>query len=373
MNEPPRRHRRDFLQGKAAWDAIASKTQAENQPGRGITASSGTGQGDSEAGYLLHISRPAMACQFDLILNAGRSNERHDTELAVAALDLLAVLEDQLSVYRDTSEVCRLNRLAGRESVHVEAGLFRLLQQSAMISRTTGGAFDITSTPLSKAWGFWRRAGRFPSPNEIDEARQHVGWEQIRLDSERQTVAFSSDGVEINLNAIGKGYAIDRCADCLEFPTRSALEPVTDFLIHGGQSSVLARGSRSGFDGWTISLRNPLRPEQRLLEFCLRNRALGTSGTGTQFFYHAGKRYGHIIDPRTGCPADQVLSSSAIASTAAEADALATAFYVMGWERTAAYCAEHPQIGAALILPGERQGAIEICTANIEESELKRL
>ena len=118
---------------------------------------------------------------------------------------------------------------------------------------------------------------------------------------------------------------------------------IDDFLIHGGNSSVLARGKRKAESGkrtevdgipspqspapspsipWSIGLRHPLRPDQRLAEFTLQDQALGTSGSGSQFFHHQGKRYGHILDARTGWPAEQVLSATIIAPTAAEADAL---------------------------------------------------
>src|SRR5690606_4402755 len=125
------------------------------------------------------------------------------------------------------------------------------------------------------------------------------------------------------------------------------------FLLHGGNSSVLARGSSDATAGsehddagWWIGLRHPLRPDQRVGQVRLLNSALGTSGSGTQFFIHKGRRYGHILDPRSGWPAQNVLSTTVIAPTAAEADALATAFYVMGSSAVEEFCQRHPQISA---------------------------
>ena len=92
----------------------------------------------------------------------------------------------------------------------------------------------------------------------------------------------------------------------------------------------------SSFSGWSVGLRHPLKPGVRLAEFVLQNQALGTSGSGTQFFHHHGKRYGHIIDPRSGWPADEVLSATVIAPTAEVADALSTAFYVAGIDAASA-------------------------------------
>ena len=103
--------------------------------------------------------------------------------------------------------------------------------------------------------------------------------------------------------------------------------------------------------GWCVGVSHPLRPQQRLAEFHLQDQALGTSGSGVQFFHHQGKRYGHVLDPRTGTPADRVLSSTAIAPDAATADALATAFYVMGVDATREYCESHPEVSALLQCP----------------------
>jgi thiamine biosynthesis lipoprotein len=182
-------------------------------------------------------------------------------------------------------------------------------------------------------------------------------------------VRFLAPGVEINLGGIGKGYALDRCADLL----RAA--GIEDFLIHGGQSSVLAVGSHPATpgQGWNIGLRHPLRPDRRLAEFFLRDQALGTSGSGTQFFHHRGKRYGHLLDPRTGRPADGVLSATVLAPDAAEADALATAFYVLGPEAAATYGASHDGIATLLATPGPKQGSVELHAHGLAEDAWQSL
>jgi thiamine biosynthesis lipoprotein len=197
--------------------------------------------------------------------------------------------------------------------------------------------------------------------------------------------------MEINLGSIGKGYALDRCAQLL----RQA--GVHDFLLHGGQSSVLGGGSQGGEkgessavaetpasadaqpmqpgttasapQGWRVGVRDPLRPRRRLGEIRLHNRALATSGSGVQFFVHNGQRYGHILDPRSGWPAQGVLSTTVVAPSAADADALSTAFYVMGPQRAAAYCRVHPQVGCVMSCPGERSGALELHIFGLGEGD----
>jgi thiamine biosynthesis lipoprotein len=198
-----------------------------------------------------------------------------------------------------------------------------------------------------------------------------VGSRRVLLDPVRKTIRFASTGVEINLNAIGKGYALDRAADVL------LADGVRDFLIHGGQSSILARGSRQATpaepSGWLIAVRHPLHHEQRLAEVRLRDGALGTSGSGNQFFHFGGKRYGHVIDPRTGYPAQGLLSATILAPSAAAADALATAAFVLGVERTLALCAGHGELAALLVAPGDRDGEIRLHTAGLAADQWRRL
>ena len=289
-----------------------------------------------------------MACEFQITYH------QEDTEAADAALealDMIESLEAQLTVYRATSEVSEINRTAAQGPVQVEPHLFALLQQAKQLAADTGGAFDITSTPLSRCWGFLDRNGRRPTDEEIEEALATVGSEQILLDDQTGTIAFSNEGVQFNLNSIGKGYALDRVAAYLDELG------VQDYLWHGGSSSVLARGCNRAQPelGWTIGLRNPLQPADRIAELYLRDRALATAGGGTQFFEFDGKRYSHIIDPRTGWPVSDRFTATVLAPSAALADGLATAFFVMDSKEVGKYCADHPKIAALLVDedPGE--------------------
>ncbi len=305
------------------------------------------------------VARTAMACQFEVMLPPG--SPTHVTS-ALSALDLVEALEAQLSVYRDTSEVARLNREAARSWVRVEEGLFDLLELAKRLHAETAGAFDVTAGRLIKAWGFFKRAGRMPEPQALAAARRCVGSELVMLDPAARAVRFAREGVEINLGAIGKGYALDRACQVLQE------RGVREFLLHGGRSSVLARASRDGAEadqeGWLIGVRHPLLPHRRLAEIRLCNQALGTSGSAVQFFRHEGRRYGHILDPRTGWPADGVYSATVVAPTAAEADALATAFYIMGPREASAYCRSHPGVGMLLVARGAGDEA-ELCVEGL--------
>jgi len=369
MSEPTKTTRRDFLSGKSAAEALGDALIGAPQPLPPPSSVVGVQPGS----HLLSVSREAMACLFEVVFDATR---RDATEAAVAALELVAALEDQLTIYRDTSEVADINRQAFEEPVTVESGLFGLLRRAVELSEPTAGAFDITAGRLSKVWGFFRRQGQMPAESDVADAIANVGSRYLKLDEAAQSIRFLKNGLELNLGAIDKGYALDRAADSL---VASGLH---DFLIHGGNSSVLARGERQNSEfriqnsefplGWSIALRHPLKPDIRLAEFFLHNQALGTSGSGTQFFHHQGKRYGHIIDPRTGWPAEKVLSATVIAPNAEKADALSTAFYVAGLELAQNYCQQHPEISALLTTQSGPAG-IELHPVNLSADRWRRL
>ena len=369
--------RRDFLKGRSAADAMADAAQ------RALPAE----EADSRAGkrgaraYLIHVGRRAMACEFEVCLNAGQYP--NGMEAALEALDLIETLEAQMTVFRETSEISRINRTAAEGPVEVEPRLFELLELALQLYGQTQRAFDVTSAPLWKLWGFSRRAGTVPEEEPLAEALRCVGSHLVELDPQGKTVRFRQPGVELNLGSIGKGFALDRAAELL------AAAGIEDFLFHGGQSSVLARGASTDAapaapaapggtpgstpGGWTVGVRHPMRRRQRLAQIRLRDRALATSGSGTQFFRHQGRRYGHILDPRTGRPAEGVLSATVIAPTAAMADALSTAFYVMGPEPALEYCQTRPELAALLICPATRGTGFEIRSAGLEDDELKIL
>lgn len=330
--------RRDFLKGRGAARTLTDKLQ--KWADRHVSPAPALA-GDSPS---LHVqaSRRAMACDFEVQYHA---TDVDAGEAALEAFDLIEAIEGQLTIYRSCSEIIDINRSAAEGPVCVEPHLFALLEQSGRLYRETHGAFDITSTPLSRAWGFTRREGRLPGTGEIEAALAPVGFDKVLLDDTNCTIQFRNPGVEINLNSIGKGYALDRAAAHMDE------QGVCDYLWHGGRSSVLARGCNRADSRqcWTLGLRDPMEPSRRLAEFYLRDRTLATAGGGTQFFEHEGKKYSHVIDPRTGWPAQGVCTATALAPTAAEADALATAFFVMGVEATAEYCAAHPEIGVAVV------------------------
>ena len=287
----------------------------------------------------LRVHRKAMACRFEVTLPRERG------EHVVAAADALIEadrIEAVLSVFREGTEVSRVNRLGASGSVAVSSELFALLERCAWLHAATEGAFDITSTPLSRCWGFLEREGRVPNESTLAPARDVVGMRRVRLNTASHAVAFDKTGVELNFGAIGKGYAVDRVGD------RLRRTGAREALVSAGGSSVLALGGRNG--GWLVDIRSPLLATERLARVALRHGALGTSGAGEQYVVADGTRYGHVIDPRSGAPAQGVLSSTVVTREAAIADALSTAFLIGGPELARRYCEAHKRTLALLVL-----------------------
>lgn len=343
--------RRDFLQGRSATEAL-----------RGVGTSWGEkGEAASSPAATLSVMRRAMACDFQVRLHATAT--QNETEAALAALDAIELAEDRLTVYRDQSELIDLNHEAACGPADVEPDLWEVLLLADRLHAASGGAFDLTAGPLSEAWGFARREGRLPTADQLTAARARVGWGGVRLDTDSKTLAFARPDLQINVNSVGKGFALDLASDVLR------RHGVRDALLNGGRSTLVAFGARPGGDGavgWGVGVRHPLRPNQYLAEFDLCDAAFSTSGSATQCFVHDGKRYGHLIDPRSGWPADGLHSVSVVAPTGAEADALSTAFYVMGHAASTDYCRSRPEIQALFVLPGEREGAVDLRGENLD-------
>ncbi len=356
-------NRRDFLSGRAAQDELRRQ---------GEKIADGLSDGSEEspepsAGPTIRVATTAMACEFAVLLNSDGTPQPQSTAEAWAASDVLDWvhhLEDQMTVYRDNSELADINRRAHAEAVSVESKLFRLLCQARDIARETEYAFDPTSGPCIKLWRECREANRLPTAEEIQSCLDCSGIQRVEFDESAETVHYAKPGVELNLGGIGKGYALDVVANEL---TGQGFE---SFLVSGGHSSLIARGGHNGHAGWPVGIRNPLFPTERLATILLCDRAMSTSGSGVQHFRHEGKRYGHIVDPRTGWPVDELVSVTVLAPTAAEADALSTAFFVLGLEKTQAYCDNRRNVGAWLIPSPQRGRTLRPVRCNLPDEVL---
>jgi thiamine biosynthesis lipoprotein len=310
------------------------------------------------SGHWIRVHRTAMACRFEVTLAGEDAAHVAAAQEALADVDRI---EDVLTVFRDSSEVSRVNRDAAGGPVRVSETLAGLLERCRVLHRETGGAFDPSAAALSRCWGFLRREGRLPSAEEVKAAMTQVGFDNVELDREARAVRFLRHDLGLNFGAVGKGYALDRVAEGMR------RKGVPRALLSAGGSSVLAFGG--GDEGFVVDVRSP-RARAALARIRLRDAALGTSGAGEQYFEAGGKRYGHVLDPRTGWPAVGVLSASAVGPTATDCDALSTAFLVAGPELAESYCVEHPGTLALLVLEAqpERTVAFGECAGAAVES-----
>ncbi len=306
---------------------------------------------DCPGAFLTSLTHRAMATEFVVMLP---QNQAHHCDAAIDALESLDQIERALTIYSEHSEIAQVNREAFERPVKVSAETFRLLQRALHWSEQTGGAFDITAGPLVEAWGFTKRSGRKPTDEEIKQAIGRVGYQYLILDGDCQTVRFAKSGMSINLGAIGKGEALDRLSRQLK------TDGVESFLLHGGNSSIVAVGDQVSARGrgWAVGISHPTKPRRRLGGIWLRNAALATSGSGKQFFHHRGRRYGHVIDPRTGYPAGDLLSLTVITDSAADADAAATGYFVAGRDAVSEIAQRHEGISALTVAPGKRQDEV---------------
>ena len=307
-------------------------------------------------------ARQAMGTRWEIVL-PGEERPRL-MGAAEEALDEVERLEAQLSKFKIESDVSGINTFAATEPVRVEPRLFSLLRRALAVSRETEGAFDLTVGPLLRAWGFVGGAGLLPDPAELEAAREVVGFELVELDEEASTIRFLREGVNLDLGAIGKGYAIDRSRELLEDAG------VDRGLIHGGTSTVYGLGAPPGEEGWRVALRDPRRGEQDLLgEILLRDRGLSVSGPHNRAFRAGDRLYGHVLDPRTGEPTEGALLAAVAHASGTLTDALSTALLVLGPEGLPLIGASYPD--ADLLVAVETPEGVWLHTAGPDAWRLK--
>jgi thiamine biosynthesis lipoprotein len=251
---------------------------------------------------------------------------------ADAAFDEVARIDALLSNYRAGSEWSGVNRRASEVPVTVSPELFDLLSACLAYSRESEGAFDITVGPLMKVWGFYKGSGNLPSRDEVAAALPRIGYRHIHLDVSNRSVWFDRAGVEMDPGGIGKGYAVDRMVDVLK------RQGVRIARVSASDSSIYGMGAPPEEPkGWRVAIKDPRHPRQAVAEVFLRDTSISTSGTSEKFFRAGGRVYAHIMDPRTGYPAQGSLSVSVIAPRTVDSEAWTKPYFVNGREWTATH------------------------------------
>ncbi len=267
-----------------------------------------------------------------------------------AALDRVAELEACISNWQPTSELSRLNEAGSAE--HVSEPLRAILDSALTLAELTGGTFDPTVESLTRAWDL-RGAGHVPGERELADALARVDRRRVRVDGQRVRLG----GAQLDLGGIGKGFALDWAAHVLsERGIRAAM------LDAGGQRLDLGAAER---DAWVA---HPAHREKPIVRLVLGGGSLSTSSQSERFVRTAGRRLGHVLDPRTGRPLATSASATVWAPSGTRADALSTALLVMGRDGAAAFALAHPEVGVLWLEPSGRHVRAEAWNLRVFES-----
>jgi thiamine biosynthesis lipoprotein len=261
---------------------------------------------------------------------------------AKAAFDEIRRIDRLLSTYKEDSEISEVNRDAFGRPVSVGQDFRAVLAASRIYFDASGGAFDPTVYPLMKLWGFTKKSGHLPSAEELRTATLLVGLEEVLSDEKGNTVRFSQEGMALDFGGIAKGYAVDRAAGALK------KHGVKNAIIDAG-GNFYAIGSRADGAPWQAGIRHPLRPDEVIARLPVSEMGVATSGNYERFFEIKGRKYCHIMDPRTGMPVEGMLSATIIADTAMAADALSTSVFVLGSEKGMQLIEQLPGVEGMLI------------------------
>jgi thiamine biosynthesis lipoprotein len=287
----------------------------------------------------------AMGTYFELVLF--HEEERLLRSLVNEVREEVERLENKLSRFLPTSEVSRLNRTAGKGPVLIDYEMVEILSLALRYFRKTRGAFDITVAPLVREWGFYDRRPHLAEAARLRELLDRVGADKIELDVEKRQVRFLHPQLEIDLGAMGKGYALR------EVVTLLRRFGVTRGLLSFGGSSIYGLGDRPGACGWTFGFRYDEDPRIPPGTVNLRDQAFSMSGSTVRRFRQGDRVYGHILDPESGSPVERVQAVAVIHPDAVVAEILSTACMVLGPERSEAVLQEERARAIFAIRMGE--------------------
>lgn len=291
--------------------------------------------------------QPHMGTRFRMVVYA--PDAATASRASDAAFERIARLDDTMTDYRPSSELMSLCRRAGGPPLPVSEDLFQVLAKSQELAERTNGAFDVTVGPVVRLWRRARRQHEMPAPEELARARELVGHEKLRLDPRARTAQLLQRGMLLDLGGIAKGYAADRALMVLK------KRGITSALVAAG-GDIAVSAPPPGREGWRIGiapLESPDKPPTRFL--LLHDAAVSTSGEAEQYVELAGKRYSHIVDPRTGVGVVGHASVTIVAPDATTSDGMATAVSVLGPERGLELVRSTPG-AAALIIQATDQG-----------------
>jgi thiamine biosynthesis lipoprotein len=271
----------------------------------------------------------AMASEHELLLWS--DDEARATRAAETAIADVLRIEAKYSRYRDDSVTTRINEAAGGQSVAIDAETAGLLAYADQCHRLSGGRFDLTSGVLRRAWDFRRTPPRLPDAAALATATALIGWDRVEWNE--HSVRLPAAGMEIDFGGIGKEYAADRAATvCVE-------HGVPHGLVNLG-GDVRATGPQPDGAPWRVGIRHPRRDGAAIATVLLESGAVATSGDYERYVEIEGRRYCHILDPRTGLPVAHWQSVSVVAPLCVVAGSLATIAMLLEQDAEACLAAE---------------------------------
>ena len=289
---------------------------------------------------VVHEVQPLMGTIWEITIATDDRTRREVADVVDDAFAEIARVDQALSDWRDGTELYDVNRHAGLGPVAVSQDMYDVVKRAHHFSEISNGAFDITFNVMWGVWDFKTRPATLPDAAEISRRLPLIDYRNVVLDSEARTIFLRQEGMKLGLGAIGKGYAVDRVCMLLE------KHGLHDYIVAGG-GDMRVSGSR-GIDPWRLAVQHP-RQQGELCLLDMTDVAVATSGDYESYFVHDGKRYHHILDPKTGCPARGVSSVTIIAPQAMDADALSTAAFVLGVEKGMALLKTIPGVQAIVV------------------------
>jgi thiamine biosynthesis lipoprotein len=294
-----------------------------------------------------------LGSPFEITVVAKDSLEANQYEdLAVAEVKRI---ENLISDWIPTTPLSEINKNAGIKPVKVPQELIDLIERSIKISKLTDGAFDISYASMDKIWKFDGSMKEMPSPEAIKKSVAKVGYQNIIIDQDQQTVFLKLDGMKLGMGGIGQGYIADKIKSLL-----LSKGCVAGLVNVSGDISTW--GKQPDGKPWKVGIKNPMNKNKIFATFPLEDTAVETSGSYEKYVTINGKRYSHIIDTRTGYPATGLISVSVFAKTTELADALATGVFVLGKEVGMDLVNQLPGIGCIMV---DEEGKV-ITSKNID-------
>ena len=281
-----------------------------------------------------------MGSRYDITVVA--ENEAQGNAYIDLAVAEISRIEKMISSWDSLSETSEIIKNAGIQPVKVDAELFDLIARAIKISELTDGAFDITYASMDRIWKYDGTMKSLPTEEEIKQSVEKVGYKNIVLDPKNQTVFLKKTGMRIGFGAIGKGYSADKAKQLL-------ISKGVKAGIMNASGDLTTWGTQPDGSPWMVGITNPLNKNKVFSWFPLDNNAVVTSGNYEKFVEFNGKRYTHIIDPRTGWPVSGLTSVTIFAPKAELADALATSVFVMGRETGLDFVNQLPGVECVIV------------------------